>query len=56
MFAAVLFAFSPLFMFHTLEPMSDVAVTTWWLLAWVLAVSPGTLGPKQKQVVQQDLM
>ena len=40
MIAAVLFAFSPLFVFQTLEPMSDVPATTWWLLAWVLAISP----------------
>jgi hypothetical protein len=40
MIAAVLFAFSPLFVFHTLVPMSDVPVTTWWLLAWLLAISP----------------
>ena len=43
--AAVLFAFSPLFIFHTLEPMSDVPVTTWWLLAWVLAISSAKLAP-----------
>jgi len=43
--AAVLFAFSPLFIFHTLEPMSDVPVTTWWLLAWVFAISPSTWAP-----------
>jgi hypothetical protein len=43
--AAVLFASSPLFLFHTLEPMSDVPVTTWWLLAWVLAVSPSQWAP-----------
>jgi hypothetical protein len=41
MIAAVLFAFSPIFMFHTLEPMGDVPVTAWWLLAWLLAISPG---------------
>lgn len=41
MIAAVLLAFSPLFLFHTLEPMSDVPVTAWWLLAWVLALSRG---------------
>jgi hypothetical protein len=40
MIAAILVAFSPIFMFHTLEPMSDVPVTAWWLLAWVLALSP----------------
>jgi hypothetical protein len=38
--AAILLAFCPIFMFHTFEPMSDVPVTAWWLLAWVLAVSP----------------
>ena len=43
--AAVLFAFSPLFIFDTLEPMSDVPVTTWWLLAWVFAISPSTWAP-----------
>ena len=43
--AAVLFAFSPLFIFHTLEPMSDVPVTAWWLLAWVLAISPTKWAP-----------
>jgi hypothetical protein len=43
--AAVLFAFSPLFIFHTLEPMSDVPVTAWWLLAWVLAISPSGWAP-----------
>ena len=40
MIAATLVAFSPIFMFHTFEPMSDVPVTAWWLLAWLLAVSP----------------
>jgi hypothetical protein len=39
--AAALLAFSPLFLFQSLEPMSDVPVTAWWLLAWVLAVSAG---------------
>jgi hypothetical protein len=39
MIAAVLFAFSPIFLFQTLQPMSDVPVTAWWLLAWVLALS-----------------
>jgi len=42
MIAAVLMAFSPLFLFHTFLPMSDVPVTAWWLLAWVLALSPST--------------
>jgi hypothetical protein len=45
MMAAILVAFSPIFMFHTLEPMSDVPATAWWMLAWVFALSPGRLGP-----------
>ena len=40
--AAALLAFSPLFFFHSLVPMSDVPVTAWWLLAWVLALSSGS--------------
>jgi hypothetical protein len=43
--AALLFASSPLFIFHTLAPMSDVPVTAWWLLAWVLAISPARWAP-----------
>jgi hypothetical protein len=39
--AAVLVAFTPIFMFQSLEPMSDVPATAWWLLAWVLVLSPG---------------
>ena len=39
--AAILVAFSPIFVFQSLEPMSDVPVTAWWLLAWVLALSRG---------------
>jgi hypothetical protein len=42
MMAAIFVAFSPTFMFQTLEPMSDVPVTAWWLLAWVLALMPGS--------------
>jgi hypothetical protein len=41
MMAAIFVAFSPIFMFQTLEPMSDVPVTAWWLLAWLLALTPG---------------
>jgi hypothetical protein len=36
--AAILVTFSPIFLFQSLEPMSDVPVTTWWLLAWYLAL------------------
>lgn len=39
--AAVLVAFTPIFLFQSFEPMSDVPATAWWLLAWVLALSPG---------------
>jgi hypothetical protein len=37
--AAILVAFSPIFLFQSFEPMSDVPATAWWLLAWVLALS-----------------
>lgn len=39
--AAILVAFTPIFLFQSFEPMSDVPATAWWLLAWVLALSPG---------------
>jgi hypothetical protein len=32
---------SPIFMFQTFEPMSDIPATMWWLAAWVLATAPG---------------
>jgi hypothetical protein len=35
--AAVLLAFSPLFLFDALTPMSDIPATAWWLLALLLA-------------------
>ena len=40
--ACMLTASSPIFLFLAFEPMSDVPATAWWLLAWVLAVTPGT--------------
>ena len=43
--AAMLVAFTPIFMFQSLEPMSDVPATAWWLLAWVLVLSPGGASP-----------
>jgi hypothetical protein len=43
--AAALLAFSPIFLFQSLEPMSDVPVTAWWIGAWVLAASPGAWAP-----------
>jgi hypothetical protein len=39
--AAVLLAFSPIAVFLALVPMSDVPVTAWWLLAWLLTLSAG---------------
>jgi hypothetical protein len=39
--AAVLFASSPAWLFQAMQPMSDVPVTTWWLLALYLLASPG---------------
>jgi hypothetical protein len=43
--AVVLMAFSPVWLFHSLVPMSDVPVTAWWLLAWVFTLSPSALAP-----------
>jgi Dolichyl-phosphate-mannose-protein mannosyltransferase len=39
--AALLVAFSPLFVFHTLEPMSDIPAAAWWTTAWAMALVPG---------------
>ena len=44
MMAAIFLAFSPTFMFQSFQAMSDVPVTAWWLLAWLLALSPTGLG------------
>jgi hypothetical protein len=38
--AAALLATSPIFLFQIVQPMSDVAVTAWWALAMVFALSP----------------
>ncbi|MDO8793224.1 MAG: glycosyltransferase family 39 protein [Vicinamibacterales bacterium] len=38
--AAALLATSPIFLLHIVQPMSDVAVTAWWTLAILLALSP----------------
>ena len=45
LFAAAAVGMSPIFLFEALHPMSDVPVTTWWLLAWVLAWAPGRFAP-----------
>jgi hypothetical protein len=39
--AAILLTCSPIFLFQTLEPMSDVPATAWWLAAWLFAISDG---------------
>src|SRR5438094_451913 len=39
--AAILLTCSPIFLFQSLEPMSDVPATAWWLAAWVFAISDG---------------
>jgi hypothetical protein len=38
--AAALLATSPIFLFQLVQPMSDVAVTAWWALAVLFALSP----------------
>jgi hypothetical protein len=38
--AAALLATSPVFLFQLVQPMSDVAVTAWWALAFLFALSP----------------
>ena len=38
--AALLLATSPIFVFQLVQPMSDVAATTWWAVALVLALWP----------------
>jgi hypothetical protein len=43
--AAVLFAFSPIFLFQAIQPMSDVPATAWWLAAWAAALAPGAWTP-----------
>ena len=43
--AALFLATSPIALFQIVQPMSDVAVTAWWALALVLALSPVRSGP-----------
>jgi len=38
--AAALLATSPVFLFQLVQPMSDVAVTAWWALAFLFALLP----------------
>jgi hypothetical protein len=45
MMAAVLVAFSPIVVFQSLEPMSDVPATAFWMAAWVFATSAGRWAP-----------
>jgi len=41
--AAILLAFSPLFLLQSLEPMSDVPAVAWWTAAWAMSLSEGPL-------------
>ena len=43
--AALLLATSPIFLFQIVQPMGDVAVTGWWALALLFAVTPMRNGP-----------
>ena len=43
--AALLLATSPIVLFQIVQPMSDVAVTAWWTLALLFALSPLPNGP-----------
>jgi hypothetical protein len=43
--AALLLATSPIFLFQIVQPMSDVAVTAWWTLALLFALSALPNGP-----------
>src|SRR5205823_2051664 len=45
MAASILLAFSPIFIFQSLQPMSDVPVTACWMAAWTLAMSPRRWAP-----------
>jgi hypothetical protein len=38
--AAVFLTFSPIFVFETFQPMTDVPATAWWMLAWAFATLP----------------
>lgn len=39
--AAIAIAVSPILLFQSIQPMSDVPVTAAWLLTWVLLIQPG---------------
>jgi hypothetical protein len=43
--AALLLATSPILLFQIVQPMSDVAVTAWWTVALLFALSPLPNGP-----------
>jgi hypothetical protein len=43
--AALLLATSPILLFQLVQPMSDVAVTAWWTVALLFALSPLPNGP-----------
>ncbi len=43
--ASILLAFSPIFVFQSLEPMSDVPAAAWWTAAWVFAIGSSPWSP-----------
>lgn len=43
--AAVTIATTPVFLFQSVQPMSDVPVTAAWMLTWVLLIRPGVGSP-----------
>jgi hypothetical protein len=45
MLASLLVAFSPIVVFQSLEPMSDVPATAFWMAAWVFATSAARWAP-----------
>jgi hypothetical protein len=42
MIAALFLAFSPIFVFETFQPTTDVPATAWWMLAWTCATMTAT--------------
>ena len=52
--AAILIAISPVFLFQSVQPMSDVPVTAAWLACWALLVGPGSLRLRSGQAGTWD--
>ena len=52
--AAILIAISPVFLFQSVQPMSDVPVTAAWLACWAMLVGPGSLRLRSGQAGTWD--